>query len=346
MNKKRVYHLSHTDLDGYGCQYVTKHYFENITFFNSNYGREIDENIDNIVEIIRNSDDKECMILITDLNLTVEQAENLVKKVDTLECDVELKLLDHHKTGVSCSKLFSWYFLDESRCATKITYDHFSFIYGAIKEIEELVAITNAVDLWLTYDKKFELGKVCMKMISSSNEISRVMFPNENSEYMLYLISKCQDYFAKTNPHIKLEDALHRIKKSFFKESKDDTLDNLVSDYVVDLLSQNKERFEVVYKGQKGILTYSIGNISVIGNNFLVKNPDYDFFINVTPKKSVGLRANGRIDVSQISKDVFGGGGHANASGGMFNNFKDSYIYENIKNQFVELFRKSDKQEA
>jgi len=37
----KIYHLSHTDLDGYGCQMVTNHFFKNIEFLNSNYGKEI-----------------------------------------------------------------------------------------------------------------------------------------------------------------------------------------------------------------------------------------------------------------------------------------------------------------
>ena len=38
-----IFHLSHTDLDGYGAQFVTNFYFDNIKFFNSNYGKEINE---------------------------------------------------------------------------------------------------------------------------------------------------------------------------------------------------------------------------------------------------------------------------------------------------------------
>ncbi|MDD3468243.1 MAG: 3'-to-5' oligoribonuclease B, partial [Campylobacterales bacterium] len=37
----RLFHLSHTDLDGYGCQYVASKYAKNARFFNSNYGNEI-----------------------------------------------------------------------------------------------------------------------------------------------------------------------------------------------------------------------------------------------------------------------------------------------------------------
>ncbi len=39
----KIYHLSHTDLDGYACQFVVNFYFKNVVFFNSNYGREISD---------------------------------------------------------------------------------------------------------------------------------------------------------------------------------------------------------------------------------------------------------------------------------------------------------------
>ena len=37
----KVFHLSHTDLDGYGCQFIAKEFFSHITFYNANYGREV-----------------------------------------------------------------------------------------------------------------------------------------------------------------------------------------------------------------------------------------------------------------------------------------------------------------
>ena len=35
-----IHHLSHTDLDGYGAQVITNHYFKNVKFYNSNYGKD------------------------------------------------------------------------------------------------------------------------------------------------------------------------------------------------------------------------------------------------------------------------------------------------------------------
>ncbi|EAK6618732.1 DHH family phosphoesterase, partial [Campylobacter jejuni] len=40
----KIYHLSHTDLDGYACQFIVNFYFKNVKFYNSNYGKEINEN--------------------------------------------------------------------------------------------------------------------------------------------------------------------------------------------------------------------------------------------------------------------------------------------------------------
>ena len=45
----KIYHLSHTDLDGYACQFIVNFYFKNVKFYNSNYGKEINENFNSII---------------------------------------------------------------------------------------------------------------------------------------------------------------------------------------------------------------------------------------------------------------------------------------------------------
>ena len=115
---------------------------------------------------------------------------------------------------------------------------------------------------------------------------------------------------------------------------------NLVSNFVVKKLSDERAKFEISYLDKKGVLTYNIGNTSVIGNDFLVANPDIDFFIDITSRKTMSFRANGNADVSQMAKHLVGGGGHINASGGLFMAFKDDYSYVPIKAQIVDLITK------
>ena len=332
-----LHHLSHTDLDGYGAQMVTRHYFDTITFYNSNYGKEINECFNRILDTIQNTQLEKHIILITDLNLTKEQAKEFEAKVNICEKKPHLLLLDHHKTGQECADAHTWYFLDSSRCATKITYDFFAKLYGQNSKLSAFVDVVNAVDIWLEEKSEFELGKVCMGLVSGAKEVNKIMFPTENTQYIFSLLEKAQTYFNVPHPHIVLDDHTHSIKKSFFQTQKDDTLSNLVSAYNVKLLSDNKEAMQIFYKNYKGILTYNIGNVSIIGNDFLTANPDFDFFMDVTSKKTISLRSSGKVDVSQMAAHIANGGGHHNASGGLFSNFKDAFTYDNIKAQVAAI---------
>ena len=332
-----LHHLSHTDLDGYSCQMVSAHYFDSIQFYNSNYGKEINECFNQILASIQTSTSQKHVILITDLNLTMDQAKEFESKVNICDKEIMMFVLDHHKTGQECADAFEWYFLDSSRCATKITYDFFSALYGKDEKLSKYVDVVNAVDIWLENEPEFELGKVCMGLVSGAKEVNKVMFPEENTQYIFSLLNQAQEYFSCQEAHIALDDAIHSMKKSFFVSTKNDTLSNLVSAYNVILLTQNKEKMQISYKEYKGILTYNIGNVSVIGNDFLTANPDMDFFMDITSKKTISLRSNGKVDVSKIAAQIANGGGHHNASGGLLSNFKDAFIYDNIKSQVMSI---------
>ena len=73
-----------------------------------------------------------------------------------------------------------------------------------------------------------------------------------------------------------------------------------------------------------------------LGNDFLVKNPDYDFFIDVSSRKTLSFRANGKIDVSLMAKNLVGGGGHKNASG-MSTNGKIENLIPLIVKEFAKI---------
>lgn len=332
-----LHHLSHTDLDGYGCQMVTKHYFKTISFYNSNYGKEINECFNQILDTIQNSPLNNHAILITDLNLTQEQAQEFDSKLSMCEKKAHLLLLDHHKTGQECANNFEWYFLDSSRCATKITYDFFAKLYGHDEKLSRFVDVVNAIDIWLEDKAEFELGKVCMGLVSGAREVNKVMFPKVNSTYIFSLLEEAQTFFTCKDSHIVLDDNVHTLKKKFFHKKQNDTLTNLVSAYNVGLLSEQKEQMTISYKAYKGILTYNIGNVSVIGNDFLNANPEFDFFMDVTSKKTISLRSSGKVDVSQMAAHLANGGGHHNASGGLLSSFKDAFIYDTIRAQVMNI---------
>ncbi len=335
-----VFHLSHIDLDGYGCQYLTTKVFDNIKCYNANYGPEVTQKIEEILTDIEATEDIKPLILITDLNLTTKEANALEKSA--VKLGAKIVLLDHHGTGANAAEKFAWYYLDTTKCATVITYnwlkEHFNFDENG--EEEAIVEAINAIDIWVEDSKYFPYGRVLLGMISGAREVNRTVFANEDREYKLHLISEAKKILANSNLEeapVILDDALHKIKKDFFITSKNDTKDNLVADYVTEILTKNRDLMSVKYKDKIGILTYSTGNTSLIGNNFLIKNDDFDFYMDVNARGGFSLRSNNKVDVSKMAEEIGKGGGHPNASGGKIEDYKNHFVYSKIR-EFVQNY--------
>lgn len=335
----RFYHLSHTDLDGYGCQFITKKYFNDGFFYNANYGLEIKLSLEIIIEDIKKNLNKDIFLLISDLNLTYEESRRLdetIKELNQNGATIKLLLLDHHGSGKNSAKSFEWYYLDTSRCATKITYDYFKKNYNILENdslVSILVNAINAVDIWLEHETyNFEYGKVMLRLIGKANEINATLFPNENRNFRLFLLEKALGLAKEENRNIVLDDSIHFFKKEYLSENCEiDTIDNLSSKFLVKTLEGKKEQLSIFYKDHKGLLTYNLGSISIPANAFLKANPDYDFFIDLNKRGTASFRADGNLDVSQVAAKIAGGGGHPNASGCKFKDFEETIIYEEVK---------------
>jgi len=337
----KFFHLSHTDLDGYSCQLVTKEFFKEGFFYNANYGLEVKLNLKKILEDIKEYKDEEVIFFITDLNLTINESKELQKAINNLNEEgytIKLQLLDHHATGQKSADKYEWYFLDTSRCAAKITYDYMREEYDAFDEntlvwLDPLINAVNAIDIWLDHEvKNFEFGKVLLSMVSQVREVNNILFPDLNRDFRHFLLKKAAQYLPLENANIKLDDDVHKLKKEFLNQDGiDDTKDNLSAKFLVNSLESLKEELTVTYKNHKGLLTYTLGSISIPANAFLMANEEYDFFIDVSKKGNTSFRADGKIDVSLIAQKLADGGGHPNASGCYFENFKETINYKDVK---------------
>jgi len=346
----QLVHISHTDLDGYGCQYITKRIFKDPVFYNANYGLEVKIFLKDALSTIRETyKDTEVLLLITDLNLTSDEAKQLNRDINHLKNDgynIELQLLDHHGTGKKSAEKFDWYFLDTKRSATKITFDYFNqdnnkynleFKDTYDGNFVDLIDAINAVDIWLDEDPLFEFGKVCLTMISKSYEINNLIFPLQSRAYKFHLLDGALSYISKENAHISLDENLYHIKKEFLNiTDKNDTIDNISSTYLVHSLESKKDDMTIFYNDHKGLLTYGLGSISIPANAFLKANPDFHFFIDISKRGRSGLRANNELDVSVLAQKLCGGGGHPNASGMAFTDFKEQALYQKVR-EFMQL---------
>jgi len=338
---QHVYHLSHIDLDGYGCQYLSTQCFDTIECYNANYGPEVPARLGEIVKKIEQDKfidaDFEPLILITDLNLNTKEA-NWIEK-EAIRIGAKLQLLDHHATGANAAERFAWYKLDTTRCATLITYDwlqtHHNF--DTDNNLARIVKAINAIDIWVSDDALFEYGKVMLGMISGAREIGRILFPAQDRAFKLSMIDAAKNRIDDVDAPIKLDDDLHQIKKAFFRQEANNTKDNLVAYYVTDLLTTDRQRLTIEYKGHKGILGYNVGNASIIGNASMVANEDYAFYMDVNFRGNFSLRSNNKLDVSAMAAHIGNGGGHVNASGGKIDGYKDSFVYADVR-KFIQNY--------
>ena len=278
--------------------------------------------------------------MITDINLTNDEAKDLNKKINVLNengFNIKIQLLDHHGTGKKCADKYDWYYLDTSRSATKITYDYFKENYEEFNGLCEdnfdiLVEAIDAVDIWLEDSEYFEFGKVCLTMVARANEINNVLFNDQNREYKFALINHALKYVDKEDGNIKLDEQIYHLKKEYLTiDGKNDTMENLSSKYLVKMLDDRKDELTVNYKGHKGLLTFTLGGISIPANTFLKANNDYDFFLDVSRRGKASARADGKIDVARLAGKLANGGGHPNAAGMAFDDWKETIKYDDVK---------------
>jgi len=311
---KKVYHLSHTDLDGYGAQLVTLKEFgkENIRFFNSGYGKQIDKNLDTIFSMIKKGD----QLIITDLNLTIEQSDK-VNFYQELQ-NFDLVLLDHHGTGKPSAEKYEWYFLDESRCAAKITYDYFK---PQDQFLSDIIDIVEANDLWKEdLPDMLEKGKSLSQMIFDSRNVFPKVLAEEEVHMLLHNIYEMGKLLATGHKIPEAENAIYGIQRSYFDPKNE--LDNPIHvariHYMYPLILEKDISIPIEINGHKGILFYGLSSIfQEFSHIYLRRNTDIDFVVNVSDQGRMSFRtAKDNVSMSDMCRMYFNGGGHPKASGG------------------------------
>ncbi len=309
-----VVHLSHIDLDGYSSTYIVKKYIKdsvlNLIQDNTNYGEIISKLKElNVVKNIK--------VLITDLNLTLEESEEL----DNL-CD-SWCIIDHHVTGHESADKYQNYFLSTSHCATALTHSLFNqstlqknLSVEEIKKLDTIADLVNTYDLWNKTDiVKFRKGIFVSDLIFNTPfEIKELRY-----EFLQFVMTEIIPFIMENGVK---ETSIHYTRLFMFwlnnshdlEFLRDDTLPNLVK--VALLHIKYIDRCQE-YKSDEYII-YS--NISTKVTQYLFdemfKQDDMKdkVLINLNEKTgSVAFRSiNEKANV--LAKKA-GGGGHPNAGG-------------------------------
>ena len=318
-----THHISHNDLDGYGCQYITRKLNQDIIYKNINY--------DEIDDFIKNLDIKEgCTLLITDLNLKRDQALILDKL--SREKDFNLLLIDHHITGQESADIFDWYNLDTSKCATALTYDYFKDYITDSDIIKSTVNLIDVYDMWRTEKvQEHRKGTLLSDVIFNTKLDSK-----HKNEFLCSMIDKIGMLFYNDYTVRQVEEKIPlMIANILYKLTESEEMKKIMTDF--NICSSYKRaifpatELEPFYKFQN-IYFYTGINSSTFQycSSFLLER-------NLSDKTLVNINSsNGNMSIRSRNKTAtilaqrFGGGGHPDAGGARLELDPDLTLKQNI----------------
>jgi oligoribonuclease NrnB/cAMP/cGMP phosphodiesterase (DHH superfamily) len=285
-----VHHLSHIDLDGYFCQYLSTKKYKQVKYYNSNYGKGIYSNLKKIFKTAS----KDSLIFITDLNLEYKECEYIQKFVDK---GYNVKLYDHHIAGEQFAKKYNWYYLDTSKSA--------SLIFSEKENIfSELTSAVNSYDMW-EESKSLELGCYLSEFI---NKEVLFYFNEEKIKFFIKHFNFIEQTKKEEYTIEYLEEIQINLIQKTLKEYKGTIKQRLAKKYTEEMFKQPiKNKYIFMYDIDREYFQYISQNLLKENDNLII----------------VLLSKNGRLsfrskkeDVNTLAKIFFNGSGHINASGG------------------------------
>ena len=297
-----IYHLSHIDLDGFFCQYLsTKKYKDNeLKFYNSNYGPEIKKNIKKIMKSFEVGKDK---LIITDLALSNDE---IVLINDLYKRGVNINVYDHHENDTLTRKKYNWMTLDTSMSASKL--------YASRNDLDsKLLEYVNAYDMW---DEKHEIERYTGAVLSEIINTNPLFYTNQDkvwffNDFFMHLEYMMNSKLIADNFPLQFKQCFEEYTvrvSSIITEEYFSFKQALSKKYIKDMnLEINKKYFVVLFEMDREYFQYISSEILKTNKNLIIAN----------------FQKNGRVsfrslahDVNQLARDYYRGGGHKCASGG------------------------------
>lgn len=319
-----VYHLSHTDLDGYGAQFMLKAAGVNTRCFNADY-RDIPLAVDAIVEEILAANEP-AALLLTDLNLTLDQADQIDKRIKKLKVPTSLQLLDHHATGAEVAAKYGWYYLDTERCATKLAFESVADRFDDARRAQYALRadFVDMGDRWLKDEPLFRKALYLLGLVMQDDHLAPPL-SSVKRDYRFHLIEAFFTRHERGENLETIERALYDTRKSFLRERIDEAeVENpdiplndkfhilsarLLDDTTVPMVTIDGVRTGIFYSWPhevwRGVIMDMMETRKVM-----------DMAISVRGNGKLSLRANPGVDAGAISAKYFKGGGHPGAAGG------------------------------
>lgn len=280
---------THNDLDGVGCGIVARCAFGSKVEIRYNSVDGLNLQVERFLEKSRRKN----FLFITDLSVNEANEHGLDEFVKS---GGRVKLIDHHKTALHFNK-YPWgsvqveYDNGRLASATSLFYEYLiqNGLLTPTKGMDEFVELVRQYDTW-------EWEKHGSQQAKRLNDLFYMVSLEEFEEKMTERLQK-NEHFSFDEFEEKILDLEEEKIERYVRRKKREIIQTIIHDHYVGVVHAESYHSE-------------------LGNELGKENPhlDYIAIMNMGGKK-ISLRTiHDHIDVSEIA-GLYGGGGHAKASG-------------------------------
>ena len=287
--------FTHNDLDGVGCSIALKSMY-NATF-NVNFCNYHEIN-DQITDFFKSGEYEQYdRLFITDIGITVDTA-NLIQAHVSRE-HIPVFMVDHHPTNLNLNHYEFCNILPNHNNGMKssatslllelLIYEKGVPVSSKLKQFSEIV---RKYDTW---DWQ-RIGDIVPKRY---NDLLTIIGLERFEKLMLNLI---------------LDESTQDLELPYAENMMIEIHEEEVSRYILDA---SRRLVKTVIDGHKVGVVFAERFASKLGNDLCKMHPDIDYVMIINLNyENISLRATREdIHVGEISKALFGGGGHAQAAG-------------------------------
>lgn len=230
-----------------------------------------------VMDVISNPHNEGIPVMISDLSVNEDVAAILNNRGKS-------ELIDHHKTALGLTEKYQWALVDISLCATMLMYNVMSNMFN----LSDYADFARMVD---NYDRWGEGHGPCDK----SADMSRLVWLLGQERFFKRFVAISSLKFSPVEESIIELDKERETK--YIKES-------------IDMVSINTDA-----NGHQYGLLAADQYVSMLGSQLLKLIPQIEYVIMINFREDrAQLRSRGNVDVSELAKQM-GGGGHRKAAG-------------------------------
>ncbi len=347
----KITQLTHHDLDGYGASTVVGSYADVSRVVHVSRYADVGPVVEAELARLRRSERPE-MLIVTDLGLEAV-AVTFIKAFAAMnakrgrERSHTLLVLDHHASSIdqlalqglaSCAwpggdrpglKCFSLddpaivVMVDESRCATRLAYDHRELYAGMTPEADVaaglavLVAAIDAVDLWKKDDPIFRqaiaLDEVFWDNVSGFIPAAHPWRDRFISRLLLGIAAHLGKGVTPAGIERDVGTIRTQIVDALLADEPGDDRTLTVRMRIAPVLARSPDLFRRLEGGAKLSFGLDAGTFQRVSDTIMATG-DANLVINVQRSGSMSFRSNNETALDAARK--FHGGGHKDAAGG------------------------------